>query len=308
MEDHWTWISAYLDSELTEAQQQHLERWIDEDPAHQELFAFQSIVVHSQLLDWFNEGRIQESLLKRVRQLVAHTDDGNAGEDWTSEDLSALLLDAGIPLKEQAHPTSKTSPIYRRLPSLAAAVVACCVTLAVLAYFWTRPQVVAHVARCVSCRWAPNQPQIVGGAILHEGQEIELLEGKSQIVFRSGAILNVQGPARLLLDDPLACELSAGRVSAFVPAEATGFTVASGPVKVVDRGTEFTVIAAESESVKLYVHSGLVDVEVAPPSLEETTPLLMVEKRAMSVNCRSGEVSFSLPYKDSVWVSIPDKL
>lgn len=307
MEDHWTWISSYLDGELTEEQQQHLERWLEEDTSHQKLFALQCFAIHSQLQDSFNESRIQELLLKRLSELVAHPHGSIAGEDWTSEDLSSLLLEAGIPQKDRANcRVTSARPFYARLPGLAAAMLVCA-TIALVLHFWTRSDVIAQVTRCVNCQWGGKQTQIIGGTFLHENQELELVEGKSRIKFGSGAELYVEGPAKLRLDDPLSCELYAGHISAYVPAEATGFTVESGNVKVVDRGTEFTMKSVESESIELHVHVGFVDVQVPRPVSGETQPLRMVEERAMNFNCRSGEVRF-IPHDNSLWVSIPDKL
>jgi hypothetical protein len=167
-------------------------------------------------------------------------------------------------------------------------------------------QVVAQVNRCIACRWAADQPQIVGGAPLLEGQEVELVEGKTQITFRSGAIINVVGPARLRLDSQLACELFEGKASAFVPPEATGFALSSGPVKVVDRGTEFTLRTAAADAVELFVHLGFVDVEMEHPPFQGPNQLRAVEQRAYHFDCRAGEVE-SMPFDDSVWVPIDEK-
>lgn len=87
--------------------------------------------------------------------------------------------------------------------------------------------------------------------------------GTIELKFRSGATVQVQGPATFGLDSPMRGFLEYGRVSVHAPETARDFVVGTAAMEVVDLGTQFTMSVDEnSRASKVKVLEGLVDLHV----------------------------------------------
>jgi hypothetical protein len=78
---------------------------------------------------------------------------------------------------------------------------------------------------------------------LRKGQRVELAKGFAEITFDSGAQVLLQGPASLDVNSAWSAMLHSGKLTASLPPEAAGFSISNQSVKVVDIGTEFTMVA-----------------------------------------------------------------
>lgn len=89
----------------------------------------------------------------------------------------------------------------------------------------------------------------------------DLLEGAAHLRFRNGADVVFVAPARFVIDDAAGIRMEEGRLRAFVPQSAHGFTVSAPGVQYRDLGTEFgvTVNKATGQS-ELHVFDGEVEV------------------------------------------------
>jgi hypothetical protein len=128
---------------------------------------------------------------------------------------------------------------------------------------------VARITGSLNCRWKhiPSSTPVgygssstpVGyGSSLHEGQQLELLEGIAEITFENGARMILQSPSRLDVAADRS-ELYSGRLTATCPPGAEGFTVNTHGLKVIDRGTEFGVLADVDGNAEVHVFNGLVE-------------------------------------------------
>ena len=158
---------------------------------------------------------------------------------------------------------SRPSPNIKRLWSLplAAAIAA---LLAV--FLWPRQPVdrtFATLQQTHAALWKSGDLQTADGSRLGEGT-LRLVEGLATLRFDSGAEVTLEGPATLILKDPMNCELRKGTVVSDIPDSALGFRVKTPSADVVDYGTRFAVSVHEGTGeTHTQVIEGRVQVEYA---------------------------------------------
>ncbi len=122
----------------------------------------------------------------------------------------------------------------------------------------TRP--VQHFATLIDARDAvfeksdvPTSPgsQLPGGFL-------RLASGEVDIEFFSGAQLTITGPASFGINAQMRGFLEHGKLSAYCPPQAKGFTIGAPGVAVVDLGTRFTMEVSESGESTVAVLEGRV--------------------------------------------------
>ncbi|MBI1370683.1 MAG: hypothetical protein GC162_18755 [Planctomycetes bacterium] len=105
------------------------------------------------------------------------------------------------------------------------------------------------------------------GASLYTGV-FNLSQGKAQLMFTSGAVVDLTGPCSLEMINAGEARLLSGSLSALVPARARGFTV-TGPdgVRVIDLGTQFNMLIDAAGRTIVHTREGHVRMERAdqPP-------------------------------------------
>jgi hypothetical protein len=153
--------------------------------------------------------------------------------------------------------------------SVAAAVVA----LAVGAGWWmardaepTRPTTVsspttlpaapdlAWLVNAQNCQWADG----AAPADMKRGTVLNIDRGLAEVKFRAGAVVLLEGPARLELLTGNSARLLHGRLTGRVTGPVKGFELLSPRGKVIDLGTEFGVSVAEGGETDVYVFKGKV--------------------------------------------------
>lgn len=120
---------------------------------------------------------------------------------------------------------------------------------------------VAYLQRSIDAVWAEDL-EMESGAVFSPGT-LKLSDGLAQIEFYSGARLIVEGPAELELISANSTICRSGKLRAFIPPQARGFTVLSPQFELVDLGTEFGVEIGEQGEAKVLVFDG--EVELYPP-------------------------------------------
>lgn len=119
---------------------------------------------------------------------------------------------------------------------------------------------VAVLSRTVDPIWGEK------GALAEEGGSIpvggfRLESGLAQLEFFSGATVIVEGPAELDLLSEWEIECRSGRLRAFVPEPARGFTIATPDYKAVDLGTEFALSVGGDGRSEVHVVDGEVRID-----------------------------------------------
>lgn len=145
-------------------------------------------------------------------------------------------------------------------------------------------------------RWASQQNAAMLGIGLQSGRRLRLTSGLAEIVFESGAKVIMQAPVTFMLDGQNAASLQDGKITAYVPPEAKGFTVQSENVTVVDLGTEFGMHVMGKLGAEVHVFTGVVEAELVPrgdgssPELKKSTPLRLEKDVALRVAPQSVTV------------------
>ena len=106
------------------------------------------------------------------------------------------------------------------------------------------------------------------GSLLGKGW-VQLERGRVRILFRSGAMLETEGPAALGIDTPMRAYLDFGKVMVHAPESGRDFVVATESMEVVDLGTRFEVsVNPQSRESKVSVIEGLVDLHLGSRGAE----------------------------------------
>lgn len=121
------------------------------------------------------------------------------------------------------------------------------------------PRAFAVLTGAVDVKWAEQslRPH-VGGSFVPG--KIELLEGLANIDFFCGANVVLEGPACLQFVSADRGILHHGKLRAYVPQQARGFTIVTESASFVDLGTEFGLSCEVDGSAELHVFDGEVEV------------------------------------------------
>ncbi|QNN21721.1 DNRLRE domain-containing protein [Planctomycetales bacterium ZRK34] len=91
---------------------------------------------------------------------------------------------------------------------------------------------------------------------------IELTSGRAQVMFGSGAVVDLVAPCRFEMITAKKGRLDFGTLDVYVPEQAHGFTVNAPGMRLVDLGTRFSVAVHQGEESEMRVTEGLVLVEL----------------------------------------------
>ena len=152
---------------------------------------------------------------------------------------------------------------FRRpiVAALAATVIAHLALAAILLWIERAPATFATLETIRAARWESSDHGITEGSRIGAGT-IRLSEGLATLRFDSGLEVTLEGPTELRLVDALHCKLPAGIMEAKVPTSAHGFSVETPWVRIIDRGTRFSVaVDPAGGETRTWVYEGRVEVE-----------------------------------------------
>jgi hypothetical protein len=110
----------------------------------------------------------------------------------------------------------------------------------------------------------PSENNMPPGTELTLGQAIALPAGNAmELVYPSGASVILQGPGEFKLLSPDRVGMQHGQITAMVPPEAKGFTIATDQTDFIDHGTEFAVTLDEAGHGEVVVLDGLIEARQA---------------------------------------------
>lgn len=113
-----------------------------------------------------------------------------------------------------------------------------------------------------------------------ESGVIEIAKGSIALTFDCGALVNLEGPAKITLESEYRARLEFGQVRADVPTQAIGFLLTTPGGLIRDLGTSFGVSVQRSGSTELHVLDG--KVEATPISADVgSVPKLVTENQAV---------------------------
>jgi hypothetical protein len=128
---------------------------------------------------------------------------------------------------------------------------------------------VAILTSQVDAQWAQRDATPRTGASLAAGR-CHLHAGLVQLEFFSGATVVLEGPVDFEIVSSMKGILHTGKLRALVPSHASGFTITSAKLEVIDRGTEFGIVVDADGATEVHVFDGMVD--LARKDLQSVLP------------------------------------
>ncbi|MEQ9070972.1 MAG: FecR domain-containing protein, partial [Gimesia chilikensis] len=106
--------------------------------------------------------------------------------------------------------------------------------------------------------WEDEQlgDDIAYGTRFTAGKQLWLKSGIARIRFESGAGVVLEGPAQIELNSSMNAKLNYGKLAAYVPDEAHGFTVDTPKMEIVDQGTRFGTVVDPLGKAEVHVFEG----------------------------------------------------
>ncbi|WP_417375385.1 FecR domain-containing protein [Gimesia maris] len=138
------------------------------------------------------------------------------------------------------------------------------------------PLALSHVGMLLDTEdavWADEElgDDIAYGTRFAAGKQLWLKSGIARIRFESGAGVVLEGPAQIKLNSSMNAKLNYGKLAAYVPDEAHGFTIDTPEIQIVDQGTRFGAVVDPLGKAEVHVFEGQVDVK--PQSAAKTLNL-----------------------------------
>lgn len=213
-----------------------------------------------ELMDALRDGTIEDAQVARLDQLLAEHPEA------LDHFVDRAWLQADLQVKLGARPPALPA-IRRRRGWIPAAAVAAVLLAGVLLLTTTSREPAdlsyegcAVLTRAVEPTWEVAGAGPAVGSVLPRGR-FSLGSGSVQVEFFSGAQVILEGPAdfELVSRSEGICRL--GKLRAFVPPQAAGFTVRTSTLKLIDRGTEFGLRVDRSGGAEVHVFQGRVELQ-----------------------------------------------
>jgi FecR protein len=153
--------------------------------------------------------------------------------------------------------------MIRRLPLLLLAASLLIAAVGVVRYGPLGTPDTARITEAIDCDWSEQHWGTPKSAAVVAGQEIKLDSGLMVLNFGNGAEVTVEAPVHFTVLASDRGRLDFGKLTAYVPEKAHGFTVALPQANIVDLGTRFGAIVSEDGTSETHVFQGKVLVESA---------------------------------------------
>ena len=139
---------------------------------------------------------------------------------------------------------------------------------------------------------------IAYGTRFTAGKQLWLKSGIARIRFESGAGVVLEGPAQIELRSSMNAKLKYGKLAAYVPDEAHGFTVDTPKMEIVDQGTRFGTVVDPLGKAEVHVFEGEVDIKPKaqaeqPRNLKASQAVLFTRGNAQGADIRVTPTKFA---------------
>lgn len=294
MRDPAELLSAYFDDSLAEGELAELRAWLAGDRERLAQFVRAS-VIHSRLRDVLMQhdmrGLVFDGVFgdavdpQHIAGLLDEDEEASARRAQEAAELARRQAMAAAPrgelldrsLMRVEEPRVPRWLVYSSMAAAAVLLVmvgrlmgpapAPAPNAGLAARAPAEPPIVAEVANTFDARLRSGTRVVATGAKLYPGSLI-VERGVAEVTFAAGAKLVVEGPAALELMTADRARLVRGRVVAYVPDQALGFTLHSQAASFVDLGTEFGVEIDGAGQASVHVLDG----EIALVSEQKATP------------------------------------
>ncbi len=212
------------------------------------------------LIEGLRDGVLEDGQIARLDQILAEHPaavEYFVDRAWLRAELEATLGSApSLKLPGLRRPST-----WKLVAGLAAAAAVLVALLLSASTRTPKPELsyegCAVLARALDTHWGGSAPSV--GAVLPK-RRLTLEAGVVQIEFFSGARVILEGPADFELVSSNEGYCRYGKLRAFVPPTAQGFTIRTSELKLIDRGTEFGLQLDRGGAAEVHVFQGQVEV------------------------------------------------
>lgn len=221
-----------------------------------------------------------------------------------AEEKTAPAIEISVPPAAPAQTVTCTVEKRRRQiskVSFAIGVMSLAALLFMIAYvsFIPSRESVAQIVSIMDVQVAKGPKSLQKGDLLYNTDKpVRIQKGYLEIMFDYGATVILEGPCEFACKSNGALELSYGKTYAFVPQEASGFTVETPTSRVVDLGTEFGVEVEPNGSSTVSVYKGQTCLIPCVQEAEKASEKLQA-RQSRKVDVATGQVTVSHFREDS---------
>lgn len=220
-----------------------------------------------ELIEALRDGTIEDGQVARLDQILSENPEAL---DYFVE---RARLHADLSFKfggQPAMPAVASKPRRTAWKPLLALGAAAAVLAAVLLSIPAKPapekssyEGCAVLTRALDVTWEDAAPAL--GSVLPK-RRLALTSGSIQVEFFSGARVILEGPADFELVSANEGFCRHGKLRAFVPPQAKGFTIRTSRLQLIDRGTEFGLRVDRGGAAEVHVFQGRVELQASGAS------------------------------------------
>jgi len=141
----------------------------------------------------------------------------------------------------------------------------------------------ATISKSAGARWGVDREEREVGAAINAGS-LHLVEGLAEITLVNNTRVVLEAPVAMRLVSADSAMLTQGRVVAYVPKQARGFTIEIPRATVVDLGTEFGVAVGDNGYTEVQVFEGEVIAQWKEDDSDKTIDETLKAGRAVCID------------------------
>lgn len=296
-------IESYLSDELSASARQQVERALENDEELRTRF-LQQLQIDMALGILLSEKEEEVSFEDAVMARLEAEGAGN------QRDFAKSVLTEIVEEREGVIPLQWPDLIKAGLISAAASIALMFALQGIIFREGTAPrntasassEAPAYVARLEKSRDLELSPamqeEIREDGWLKTGT-FEIESGEALLAFNSGATVAVEGPASLRIETRNRVFLHRGKLTADVPPAASGFTVNTERMNIVDIGTRFGILVSENGDADLHVMEGEVE---ASRARGNSSVQIVREGLSLRADSRTRSELEAIPYAGDQFV------
>lgn len=254
-------LSEYIEGSMSNESGSEFATLLKADPVYTEML-LEQLMMDARLEQFESERHSAEHFVAGLAATFAAETTGPAFVDRVMEQAGS---------GEATGPSVAEANVARSFPTMAASLAGALlvgVFLAIGIGWWqgswddaAGEPAIARFGELNNCRWVDSEASVESGDVIHIGQRIELSSGFAEVLFETGARMNLIGPAIVEARTNNRVFLTLGEVDleAETP-ESKGFTVETPSSTFVDISTAFTATVSPDGLSRLQVTDGEVDV------------------------------------------------
>lgn len=265
-------LSLYLNDNdvMTDEQLHSFQEWLNASPDHRRQFVYASYI-HRSVHDYLTGNDLHRRFVTPAEPPVSKDfpkDGCCEAAFWEALSLDERHAETLV-IPSPSMPEELVTDVRRRKAQLATgraripvsswvslgSLAAVLMLLVYITHFSGVPaQPVATLLDAIDARW--DAPLDVGGRLYNRAEAYTLLEGYAKVGFDNGVVVHFDAPARFVMMSGDKMNLDHGRLTAYVPSTAIGFTVDTPNSRIVDLGTEFGVSVSNFGETQIHMFHG----------------------------------------------------